>query len=65
MLKGAAATALLRSTMWENWLKPGTSIGVAAGAVVLMLTIALSRPVAGEAVRDRASVVADRAPAGS
>jgi VanZ family protein len=43
MLKGAAATMLLRSTMWENWLKPGTSIGVAAGAVVLMLTGALSR----------------------
>jgi VanZ family protein len=45
MLKGAAAAALLRSTMWENWLKPGTSIGVAFGAVVLMLTSALSRPV--------------------
>ena len=24
MLKGVAAAALLRSTMWENWLKPGT-----------------------------------------
>lgn len=44
MLKGAAAAALLRSTMWENWLKPGTSIGVAVGAVVLMLTSPLSRP---------------------
>ncbi len=44
MLKGAAAAVLLRSTMWENWLKPGTSIGVAVGAVVLMLTSALSRP---------------------
>jgi len=44
MLKGAAAAVLLRSTMWENWLKPGATLGVAAGAVVLLLTIPLSRP---------------------
>jgi VanZ family protein len=42
MLKGAAAAVLLRSTMWENWLKPGTSFGVAAGAVALLLTSRLS-----------------------
>jgi VanZ family protein len=45
MLKGAAATVLLRSTMWDNWLKPGVTFGVAVGAVTLLLTIRLSRPV--------------------
>jgi VanZ family protein len=45
MFKGAAAAVLLRSTMWENWLKPGATFGVAAGAVALMLTTRLSRPV--------------------
>jgi VanZ family protein len=45
MLKGAAAAILLRSTMWENWLKPGATFGVAAGAVALLLTTQLSRPV--------------------
>lgn len=45
MLKGAAATALLRSTVWDNWLKPGVAFGVAAGAAALLLTIRLSRPV--------------------
>jgi VanZ family protein len=43
MLKGAAAAVLLRSTMWENWLKPGATFGVAAGAVALMVTTQLSR----------------------
>ncbi len=45
MFKGAAAAMLLRSTMWENWLKPGTTFGVAAGAIALLLTTQLSRPV--------------------
>jgi VanZ family protein len=44
MLKGGAAAVLLRSTMWDNWLKPGTSFGVAAGAVALLLTRQVSRP---------------------
>ena len=45
MLKGAAAAVLLRSTMWDNWLKPGVIFGVAAGAIALLLTTRLSRPV--------------------
>ncbi len=45
MLKGAAATVLLRSTMWDNWLKPGVTLGVAAGAIALLLTTRLPRPV--------------------
>ncbi len=38
-------TLLLRSAAWESWLKPGVSAGVAAGALILMLTIWLPRPV--------------------
>jgi VanZ family protein len=45
MLKGAAAGVLLRSTVWDNWLKPGVTAGVAAGAIALLLTTRLSRPV--------------------
>lgn len=45
MLKGAAATVLLRSTMWDNWMKPGVTIGVVAGAFVLLLTTRMPRPV--------------------
>jgi VanZ family protein len=45
MLKGAAAAVLLRSTVWDTWLKPGATFGVAAGAVALLLTTQLSRPV--------------------
>jgi len=44
-LKGIAAAVLLKSAAWESWLKPGVSVGVAAGAVVLMLAIWLPRPV--------------------
>jgi len=44
-LKGIAAMLLLRSAAWESWLKPGVSAGVAAGALILMLTIWLPRPV--------------------
>jgi hypothetical protein len=31
--------------MWDNWLKPGVTAGVAAGAIALLLTARLSRPV--------------------
>ena len=43
-LKGVAAALLLRSAAWESWLKPGVSLGVAAGAVALLLAIWLPRP---------------------
>ncbi len=36
---------LLKSAAWESWLKPDVSLGVAAGALVLMLAIWLPRPV--------------------
>ena len=43
-LKGIAAALLLKSAAWESWLKPGISLGVAAGALTLMLAIWLPRP---------------------
>jgi VanZ family protein len=43
-LKGVAAALLLKSAAWESWLKPGVSLGVAAGAVALLLAIWLPRP---------------------
>jgi hypothetical protein len=43
-LKGIAAAVLLKSAAWESWFKPGVSLGVIAGAVVLMLAIWLPRP---------------------
>src|SRR5205823_6938611 len=44
MLKGAAAAVLLRSTVWDNWLKPSVTFGVMAGAIALLLMTRLSRP---------------------
>lgn len=44
ILKGAAATLLLKSTVWENWLKPGVALGVAVGALSLLLAVWLPRP---------------------
>ncbi|HEV3241205.1 MAG TPA: VanZ family protein [Casimicrobiaceae bacterium] len=44
LLKGAAALLLLKSASWAFWLEPGIALGVAAGALVLMLAIWLPRP---------------------
>src|SRR5438132_8356127 len=44
MLKGMAAALLLKSAAWDSWLKPGVSLGVAAGALMLLLAIWLPRP---------------------
>lgn len=44
-LKVVAGALLLKSASWGFWLEPGTSLGVAAGALVLMLAIWLPRPV--------------------
>jgi len=43
-LKAVAAALLLKSAAWESWLKPGVSLGVAVGAVALLLAIWLPRP---------------------
>ncbi len=44
LVKGVAAMLLLKPAVWETWLKPGISIGVAAGLLVLLLTLFLPRP---------------------
>jgi VanZ family protein len=43
-LKGAAAAFLLKSPSWTFWLEPGILIGVATGALMLILAIRLPRP---------------------
>jgi VanZ family protein len=44
-LKGVAAALLLKSAAWVYWLEPGTSLGVAGGALILMLAIWLPQAV--------------------
>jgi VanZ family protein len=44
ILKGLAATLVIRATVWDTWLKPGVSFGVAAGALALLLAVRLPRP---------------------
>jgi VanZ family protein len=44
VLKVMAAALLLKSAAWESWFKPGVSLGVAAGALGLLLAVWLPRP---------------------
>jgi VanZ family protein len=44
LFKIIAAALLLKSTALESWFKPGVSLGVAAGALVLLLALWLPRP---------------------
>jgi len=44
LLKGIGATLLLRPAVWEQWLSPGVSTGVAAGALALTTAIWVPRP---------------------
>ena len=44
LVKGVAAAALLKPAVWDNWLAPGVSLGVAAGTVLLSMAIWLPRP---------------------
>jgi len=45
VIKGVAATLLLKPAMWAHWLSPGVSTGVAGGALLLLAAIWLPRPV--------------------
>ncbi len=45
LVKGMAATLLLKPAAWEGWLTPGVSTGVALGALALTAAIWLPRPV--------------------
>ena len=42
--KGVAAWLLLKPAAWESWLKPGVSIGIAAGSLGLLMAAFLPRP---------------------
>lgn len=44
LAKGVAALFLLKPAVWEHWLSPGVSTGVAAGALLLLAAISLPRP---------------------
>jgi len=44
MLKGCAASLLLRQAVMETWLKPGVLAGIAVGSVALLAAITLPRP---------------------
>jgi VanZ family protein len=45
LAKGAAAMLVLKPAVWETWLKPGVSIGMAAGLLALLFLVFLPRPV--------------------
>jgi VanZ family protein len=44
VLKGCAASLLLRQAVLETWLKPGVSMGIVVGAIALLAAIWLPRP---------------------
>ncbi|MEP7181339.1 MAG: VanZ family protein [Betaproteobacteria bacterium] len=44
VVKGVAATLLLKPAVWDHWLSPGVSMGVAGGALLLLAAIFLPRP---------------------
>lgn len=45
LVKGASAMLLLKPAHWETWLKPGVSIGIAAGLLILLCIVFMPRPV--------------------
>ena len=45
LAKGVAAVLMLKPAVWETWLKPGVSIGMAGGALILLFTVFLPRAV--------------------
>jgi VanZ family protein len=42
--KGVAAMLVLKPDVWESWLKPGVSMGMAAGLLTLLFVVFLPRP---------------------
>jgi VanZ family protein len=45
LAKGIAAYHVLKPAVWDSWLKPGVSFGMAAGLMVLLFAVFLPRPV--------------------
>jgi len=41
--RAAAAATMVRSTLWLQWLTPGTALGLAAGVIGVMLLVRLPR----------------------
>jgi VanZ family protein len=44
-LKAFAALLMLKPTVWQAWIKPAAVAGIAVGAVLLRIAIAMPRPV--------------------
>jgi len=44
MLKGIAATLVIKPAIWESWTRPGVTMGIAAGALAIPAVIQLPRP---------------------
>jgi len=45
LAKGVAAMLVIKPAVWDTWMKPGVSFGMAAGLLVLLMTIFAPRPV--------------------
>ncbi|MEO5766203.1 MAG: VanZ family protein [Casimicrobiaceae bacterium] len=45
LLKGVAATLVIRPAVWDVWQRPGVLMGIAAGALLIPTAINLPRPV--------------------
>lgn len=45
LLKGVAATLVIRPAIWEVWQRPGVLMGIAAGALLIPAAISMPRPV--------------------
>jgi VanZ family protein len=44
LAKGVAAYLVLKPTVWETWLKPGVSVGMTIGLLLLLFAVFLPRP---------------------
>jgi VanZ family protein len=45
LLKGIAASLVIRPSIWETWQRPGVLMGIGAGALLIPVAIHLPRPV--------------------
>ena len=45
LVKGVSAMLLLKPALWDAWLKPGISIGIATGLLAMLCIVFMPRPV--------------------
>ena len=45
LLKGLAATVVIKPEAWDTWQRPGVMMGIAAGALFILAAVNLARPV--------------------